>query len=307
MILVTGAGTLGTALTKKLVEDYKSVTVVDYSEEALWTLEESVKADWLTTILADIRDRERMRLAMKGVETVFHTAALKHVKYTNDSPIECIKTNVEGTSNLLTLALETGVKTFVNMSSDKACSPNNIYGDSKKMGERLTTWANSICAGTYFSVRSGNFLGSRGSVFDRWKKQRNNCSIKLTSPNMNRFFIKPDEMAEWLIEMSEGGKGSIGGTVCTPFLKNLNMGTVANVVAEAWGVEVEEVGPGHGEKLDEMIINGEEATRTYQHDWLGWWTFPYTLQNQRLFGAISTNVVPVLGKEETRKYLEGII
>ena len=102
MILITGAGTLGTEIARKLAEDsggvfdYNEVRVVDYSEDAIWHLEEALSGpyDWyFETILADIRDRERMRLAMKGVDVVYHTAALKHVKYTNQNPIECIKTN----------------------------------------------------------------------------------------------------------------------------------------------------------------------------------------------------------------------
>jgi UDP-N-acetylglucosamine 4,6-dehydratase len=305
-VLITGAGTLGTALVKNLMgyECPPQITVVDYNEEAIWSLEEAVPDTgqlWPPKlVLADIRDKERMRLEMKGIGMVFHTAALKHVRYTNSNPMECIRTNVEGTMNLLTLALEADVPTFVNMSSDKACSPSNIYGDSKKMGERLTTWASSPTR-HYFSVRSGNFLGSRGSVFDRWKKQRASGKIKLTSPHMNRFFIKPEEFAEWLIASP---KYAMSGTVCTPFLKNLNMGVVAEVVAEKWGVEVEEVGPGYGEKMDE-IINGEEATRTTQSQF-GWMTHDYKVGGP-IIGAINTSIVPTSGIEETRQYLEGIL
>lgn len=307
MILITGAGTLGTALVKEITKEDElfqdDIRVVDYSEEALWRLEEATgERNDVEVVLADICDRERMRLAMKDVHTVFHTAALKHVKYTNDNPIECIRTNIEGTANLLTLAVENDVRIFVNMSSDKACLPNNIYGDSKKVGERLTTWA-STHGGRYFSVRSGNFLGSRGSVFDRWKEQRTNGKIKLTSPHMNRFFIKPDQMAEWLVVMAEVADG---GIVATPFVKNLNMGLVATVVAEKWGVDIEEVGAGAGEKLDEMLISHEEASRTAQQEHLGWWTYPHKV-DMNVKGAISTNVVPVLGREETEYYLEGTI
>jgi UDP-N-acetylglucosamine 4,6-dehydratase len=108
MILITGAGTLGTALAKRFIDEDcpifqgDDVRVVDYSEDALWRLEESVgERKDMELVLADINDRERMRLAMKDVHTIYHTAALKHVRYTNDNPIECIRTNIEGVATFL--------------------------------------------------------------------------------------------------------------------------------------------------------------------------------------------------------------
>jgi UDP-N-acetylglucosamine 4,6-dehydratase len=322
-VLITGAGTLGTALVHELLNmGAEEIRVLDISEDSLWRLEEDIKHRKVTEapgtivklFLGDVRDMERMRLAMKGCDTIYHTAALKHVKYTNYNPIECIRTNVDAVGNLVVLAVESpDVVSFCNMSSDKAALPNNIYGDSKRTGERLTTWGWRISGRNFFSVRSGNFIGSRGSVLERWEKQ--GPFIELTDERMNRFFITPREIAKYITTLSTMSPQQTGGCVCTPFLKNFSMKTIADVILSHWKErnpnsslipDIKIIGAQEGEKLDEMIISDEEATRTIQTDELGWWTKPTTVDDPVL-GAITTAVVPTMNYKETEEFLSRIV
>lgn len=310
-VLITGAGTLGTALVKGLFRrdtyDIDYIVVVDHSEDALWRLEEAIELRDIQLpkvlfYLGDVRDKDRMKFVMKDMDIVFHTAALKHVWFTEGNPVETVETNVTALANMLVEAVESPtVKTFVNMSSDKACSPSNIYGETKKIGERLTHWAYATSGKRFFSARSGNFLGSRGSVLDRWKEQRQSGEIQLTDRSMSRFFIKPREVASFLITLAMEHDPS--GCIVTPFLKSANMGIMADVLAKRWDVTVKEVGAKEGEKMDEMIINHEEASRTIQTA-TGWWTYPCKV-SYPVGGAISTAIVPCMGKDETANYLEG--
>lgn len=189
ILLITGAGTLGTELVK-VVNDldegyFGEIRILDHSEEALWRLEEQTHPSRLPLkmFLGDIRDEERMRLAMRNVDTVIHTAALKHLRYTNYNPIECLKSNCEAVYKMIELAIELeSVKTFINLSTDKACNPDNIYGETKRIGETLSTWGHRVSGKNIYSVRPGNFFGSHGSVFDRWQEQRRSGEIELHRP-----------------------------------------------------------------------------------------------------------------------------
>ena len=318
-VLVTGAGTLGTALVHELLNmGAEEIRVLDISEDSLWRLEEDIKcrkvteapATFVKLFLGDVRDMERMRLAMKGCDTIYHTAALKHVKYTNYNPIECVRTNVDAVGSLVVLAVESpDLVSFCNMSSDKAALPNNIYGDCKRTGERLTTWGWRISGKNFFSVRSGNFIGSRGSVLERWEKQGPN--IELTDERMNRFFITPKEVARYITTLSTMSPQQTGGCVCTPFLKNFNMKTMAETYSRHFNMQgimhgYKIIGAQEGEKLDEVIISDEEATRTIQTDELGWWTKPTKVDNPVL-GAITTAVVPTMNDSETEDFLNKIM
>lgn len=312
-VLITGAGTLGTEIAKMLIRfdelHCNSIRLLDNSEDALWRAEEALKpltAVRVLYLLGDIRNRQRMRLAMQGIDTVIHTAALKHVRYTNDNPIDTIETNAMAVAGIIEEAIESPtVNTFLNMSTDKACSPMNVYGESKRMGEYLTTWAWKVSGKRFFSARSGNFIGSRGSVLERWEEQRPSGRITLTDKRMNRFFIKPEEVAEYLVRMTMYNYDN-HGCIVIPFCYAFNMGIVANVVAKRWKVQVEEIGAVEGEKFDELLANHEEASRTTQDIREGWWIHPKVVDNGQ-FGAMSTAVVPTMSKDATELYLEGLL
>lgn len=313
-VLITGAGTLGTEIAKALLSNkyrqlaVNDVRILDHSEDALWRVEEALKPlndSRVRYLLGDIRDRHRMRLAMRGTDVVIHTAALKHVRYTNDNPIDTIGTNTTAVAEMIQEAIGGRVTTFCNMSTDKACSPTNIYGESKRMSEFLTTWAWKISGKRFFSARSGNFIGSSGSVIERWKMQRPSGKITLTNKHMNRFFIKPDEVADYLVRMTMYNYDN-HGCIVIPFCYSFNMGIMAKVVASNWKVQIEEIGAQEGEKIDELLANHEEASRTTQGIVEGWWIHPKPVENGQ-FGAMSTAFVPTCSRETTEIYLEGLI
>lgn len=309
-VLITGAGTLGTELARQLQFRCMEVRMMDCSEEALWRLDEELPHNPTVTFhLGDIRDRARVRQLMYGCDMCIHTAALKHVKYTNNNPNETVETNIQGVRNMVQEAMECRtMERFVFISSDKACYPSNIYGETKRIGETIVSWADGqahrgMMLKSFASMRFGNFLGSHGSVFDRWKKQRKDGVIHLTNPRMNRYFIKPKEAAEFIIKQS--CNRVIGGTVVVPFMKSLNMGIVAKIVADKWKVEVQVDKPVPGEKIDEAIIGEEEAHRTEMTK-DGFIIRPNIFDGS-ISAQVSTRTTPCCDKINTREYIEEVL
>lgn len=309
--LITGAGTLGMALIEALAEIQGTaatgveIRVLDVSEDALWKVEE--KFPTVKCLLGDIRDEERVRRAMKGVNVVIHTAALKHVRYTNYAPLECIKTNILGTENLLQAAVDEDVQTFCNISSDKACAPTNVYGESKRMTEFLTQLAYIRTFKRYFSCRFGNFIGSHGSVIDRWKVQKDSGAINLTDKRMTRFFIRPRAVADYILRQCSSPTAY--GTVCVPYMQAYNMGVMAKVAAEHYGVEVKTIGAFQGERLDEVVISHAEGKKT-MHTSDGWVYYPVgdvPEMHTPVNTAIATNNMGQANEAETKKLLDGIL
>ena len=308
-VLITGAGTLGTELAKQLLDNGYSVRVMDNSEQALWRFEENMndrKGPRLEIILGDIRDHNAVVRCMRRIEYVIHTAALKHVRFTNDSPMECIETNIIGTKDLVLDAMRRdSVKKFIFISTDKACFPINIYGESKRIGEYLATWANQQSGKCFLSCRFGNYLGSSGSVIDRWKVQKESGEITLTEPNMRRFFIKPAEVASFIIRLMESKDKDIGnGNIYIPIMKVIDMETLSSVVAKKWGVKVKTIGKFPGEKIDEILLNPEEMSRArVVDDFLEIRKEPGTMQQMML----TSQVLPQMTTEGVEEYVKDVI
>lgn len=312
--LITGAGTLGTALAREMlrVTNIGTVLMLDNSEDSLWRCQEALGTPaGVYYRLGDIRDRNCVDEAMKGIDRVIHTAALKHVLLTNDRPGECIRTNVQGTLNLIEAALEQGgVEEFVNISTDKACFPSNIYGETKRLTETLAEWGWSASANEirFASIRPGNFLASRGSVVERWKEQiKQRPAIFLTERKMNRFFIKPDEVAAFIIDMMGRGRKEFGfGQVYIPKLKVINMGRMADAFARRYGCGIEITGARPGEKMNEMIANAEETTRML--DKPGYYVITHEMQNESPgIGMLSTEFLPCMTQGATEEYIKDVI
>ena len=309
-VLITGAGTLGTELAKQLLDKGYMVRVMDNSEQALWKFEERVaKPDssrLLEMVLGDINDHNTVVRCMRRMEFVIHTAALKHVRFTNDSPVECIETNILGTKDLILDAMRRdSVRKFIFISTDKACFPINIYGESKRVGEYLAAWAYEQSGKNFMSCRFGNYLGSSGSVIDRWKEQRASGEILLTDPNMRRFFIKPAEVAAFVIRLMESSDESIGkGNIYIPIMKVIDMETLSSVVAKKWGVKVRVIGKFPGEKADEVLLNQEEMSRArIVNDILEVRKEAGTMQQMML----TSQVLPQMTTEEVEEYVKDVI
>jgi FlaA1/EpsC-like NDP-sugar epimerase len=208
-ILITGGtGSVGLGIVKQLIK-YKpnSIRILTNDENSIFEMKQHVGNDLMFTfIVGDVRDRERLNLAIRGIDIVFHAAAMKHVDICEQNPFDAVKTNVVGTSNIVEAALIENVSKFILISTDKATNPSTTLGASKLLAERLV-----INAGVYkgtgrtkFSiVRFGNVIGSRGSVFQIFLHQlRTNQPLTVTDSNMTRFIMSISEAASMILEVT---------------------------------------------------------------------------------------------------------
>lgn len=266
-VLITGGtGSLGQALVKAWLPraDVEYIAVYSRDELKQAQMRERFPDAKLNFRLGDVRDISRLKLAFYGIDTVIHAAALKRVDATANDPLELCKTNIDGTSNVLQASLSAGVKRTLLISSDKACLPANAYGASKFMAEQLTTQFNVYGApqGSLSSVvRYGNVLYSRGSVLNTWTWQaENGMPSTLTAPGMTRFVIS----MRGAINLIESALFAMeGGEVFVPTLPACAMEDLAEAVGVArTGINWPYTGlrPG-GEKMHEMLMSTEEATR----------------------------------------------
>ncbi|MDD1743392.1 MAG: polysaccharide biosynthesis protein [Methanomassiliicoccales archaeon] len=269
-LLVTGgAGSIGSEIVKDLVRrrGAKAIRVMDTNETGLFDLENEVDSKLLRPLIGDIRDRNRIRMAMDGVDTVFHAAALKHVPLCEYNPFEAVKTNVEGTQNLLDAALECNVARFITISTDKAVSPNNVMGATKLLAERLTIAANGYKGArrsAFSVVRFGNVLNSRGSLLPVIKNQAlNGQSVTLTDERMTRFVMKVEDAVDLVLKAGALTKGGETFILKMPCIRTSDLMDVAiEGLAEKSGkapVQVRNIGIRAGEKLHETLMTDEEA------------------------------------------------
>ncbi len=272
-VLVTGAcGTVGSELVRQLVDGPAArVVCLDNNEtELFFMLEKYRKTGRVECYLADIRDLDALKLRMQEVDIVLHAAALKHVGLCEDSPNQAVRTNIEGTQNVIDAALANGVARVIFTSSDKAVNPTNVMGTSKLMGERLMTAAaesNRNCSTVFASTRFGNVLGSRGSVVPLFKRQiANGGPITLTDRAMTRFIMTLEEAAALVLESVWLARG---GEVMVTKMSVARIEDIATVLRDALSggreIEVTEIGAKPGEKMYEELMNDEEVRRTWEY------------------------------------------
>jgi FlaA1/EpsC-like NDP-sugar epimerase len=218
-----------------------------------------------TLALADLRDRRRLFdvFAEHKPDIVFHAAALKHQPILEREPAEAVKTNVWGTANVLAAAEQVGVKTLVNVSTDKACDPTCVLGASKRIAERMTAWYTPL---RYVSVRFGNVIGSRGSVLGVFARQlADGGTLTITSPDVDRYFMTPDEAAQLVIHA--GAVGDAGEALVLDMGSPVRIVDLAKRMARFMGVDAPVVFTGlrPGEKLHEQLIGVDECPTRPHH------------------------------------------
>ncbi len=270
VVLVTGAaGTIGSALCERLASIAKAVRCLDHSENELFFLHQRLAGKGaIAPFLGDVRDLDRLRFAMSGVDVVFHTAALKHVGLGEYNPFEVVQTNLQGLNNIIRAALDANVERVVFTSSDKAVNPTNVMGASKMMGERLIAAANEIRGGkrTRFSaVRFGNVIGSRGSVVPVFAGQLlRGERLTLTDEGMTRYVMTIAEAAALVFEAGSRMKG--GETFVTK-MRALRVVDLAHAMARLLinkPADLAIIGARHGEKLFEELISIDEMSRSVE-------------------------------------------
>jgi FlaA1/EpsC-like NDP-sugar epimerase len=274
-VLVTGAGgSIGSELCRQVYRFAPDVLVMlDRDESALHGVELSIQGRALletpNLVVADIRDRQRVHdiFARWRPEVVFHAAALKHLPLCELHPCEAVKTNVWGTQNVLDAAVATEVDRFVNISTDKAADPSSVLGYTKRIAERLAAHAADRCDGTYLSVRFGNVLGSRGSMLTTFRAQIDaGGPITVTHPDVTRFFMTVEEAVQLVIQA--GAIGSDGEVLILDMGEPVRIADVAHqLVAQAERtIEIVYTGLRPGEKLHEVLWDGDEGERRQLHE-----------------------------------------
>ena len=264
-VLITGGtGSLGKVLTKHLLENTKARRVAIFSRDELkqFDMQKEFGSDpRLRFFLGDVRDLDRLKLALHKVDFVVHAAALKQVDTGEYNPMEFVKTNVLGSQNLIEAAMTCGVKKIVALSTDKASSPINLYGATKLTADKLFVAANNYThdRGTIFSVvRYGNVIGSRGSVIPLFKDlARNSKAIPITDFRMTRFWISMSEAVNFICDSFRMMKG---GELYVPRIPSMKIVDLAQAISPSG--ELFETGIRPGEKLHEEMISAEDSRRT---------------------------------------------
>jgi UDP-N-acetylglucosamine 4,6-dehydratase len=262
VVLITGGtGSFGKAFVERaLMSKAKKIIVFSRDEQKHYEMDRVIRDKRMRYFVGDIRDRDRLMTAFRGVDIVIHAAAMKHVPICEYNPIEAVQTNVNGAKNIVEAAIACEVQKVLSLSTDKAVSPANLYGATKLCMEKLVISANAYAGEgtTRFScVRYGNVMGSAGSVIPLFRKQKTAGGLTITDARMTRFWI---EMNEAVALVLRGLELMTGGEIYIPKLPTSDIETLAEAVAP--GVPRKEVGIRPGEKLHETLVSAEEARRT---------------------------------------------
>lgn len=269
-VLVTGGtGSFGKKFVADLLRNARPKRLIVFSRDEFKQYEMQAAlapgtARAMRFFIGDVRDLDRLELAMREVDLVIHAAALKHVPAAEYNPFECIKTNVNGAQNIVTAALRCGVERVVALSTDKAANPINLYGASKLAADKIFIAANNMAGsmGTRFSVvRYGNVMESRGGVVELFSRlvQDGASELPITDPRMSRFWITLGQGVEFVVSsmvMMQGGE------IFVPKIPSMNVVDLARGLAP--GLEHRVIGIRPGEKLHEVLITEDDARQTIE-------------------------------------------
>ena len=265
-LITGGTGSLGKQITKILCSEYnpRGIRIYSRSEYNQWEMK-GLEWQWnknyipIDYILGDVRDKENLSRALNRVDLVFHCAAMKQVPACEENPFEAIEINIGGAKNLIDACIDNGVEKCMNISTDKAVYPINLYSKTKAVAESLFIYGNTYSGllGTQFnSCRYGNVLGSRGSIIPLFKEQAKSGTITITDKKMTRFWITIDKVARFVIDrMSNWNSGC--GNIFIPKMPSMKILNIAKVVMP--DAKIKEIGIRKGEKLHECLITFEES------------------------------------------------
>ena len=269
-ILITGGtGSFGKRFIQRILANYQPKKLIIYSRDELKQFEmakvfSAEKHSAIRYFLGDVRDRDRLLQAFRGVDIVIHAAALKHVPAAEYNPFEYIKTNVMGAANIIEAAIERGVSRVVALSTDKASNPINLYGATKLCSDKLFVAGNSYSGGEgcrFAVVRYGNVIGSRGSVIPFFQSCRETGVLPVTDERMTRFLITLDQGVDLVFKALEK---TTGGEIFVPKIPSMKIMDIARAVAPECDIKMTGIRP--GEKLHESMISIDDAPYTFEYD-----------------------------------------
>ena len=269
-ILITGGtGSFGKKYTETILSGYNPSRIVIYSRDELkqYEMSQTHNDSKMRYFIGDVRDQERLKVAMDGIDVVIHAAALKHVPVTEYNPMECIKTNVHGAENVIRAAIECGVPRIMALSTDKAANPINLYGATKLASDKLFVAANNITGGKDISfgvVRYGNVVGSRGSVVPFFKKLLDEGVEKLpvTHEEMTRFWITLQQGVDFVLKNFDR---MYGGEIFVPKIPSVRILDLVEAYSGTRDSNIVGIRP--GEKLHEIMCPADDSHLTLEfHD-----------------------------------------
>ena len=271
-VLITGGtGSLGQALTERILNsDVEQIRILSRNEFKQISMETKLPDERLRFLIGDVRDKDRLIRALDDVDIVFHAAALKHVPKVEYNPFEAIKTNVQGSQNVIDACLENDVQRAICIGTDKAVSPLNTYGATKLLMEKLFITAKRYSnpkkhPTKFFAVRYGNVFGSSGSVIPKFIGQiNNNEKITITDPTMTRFSITMNQALDFILKATQKGHGA---EVFIPKLKAYSLQQIHNILSNLTNAKDHEIiGMRTGEKQHELLINSDEMRYAWSYD-----------------------------------------
>ena len=265
-ILITGGtGSFGKKFVDMTLKTYNPKRVVIFSRDEMkqWEMAKLyVKDHRVRFFLGDIRDKDRLWRALQDIDYVVHAAALKIVPKAEYDPFECIKTNINGAMNLIDIAIDRGVKRVIALSTDKACSPSNLYGATKLISDKVFISSNSYTPNsdtTFSIVRYGNVMGSRGSVIPLFLEKSNSPYLPITDERMTRFMISLEEGVKMVWHAFED---MYGGEIYVKKIKSMKITDIAKTINPKAKFSIVGIRP--GEKLHELMIGIDDAPHTYE-------------------------------------------
>ena len=271
-VLITGGtGSLGQALTERILNsDVEQIRILSRNESKQISMETKLPDERLRFLIGDVRDKDRLIRALDDVDIVFHAAALKHVPKVEYNPFEAIKTNVQGSQNVIDACLENDVQRAICIGTDKAVSPLNTYGATKLLMEKLFITAKRYSnpkkhPTKFFAVRYGNVFGSSGSVIPKFIEQiNNNKKITITDPTMTRFSITMNQALDFILKATQKGHGA---EVFIPKLKAYSLQQIHDILSNLTNAKDHEIiGMRTGEKQHELLINSDEMRDAWSYD-----------------------------------------
>lgn len=273
ILIIGGAGSVGCALTRETLKyNPHSIRIFDISENELFKMKSNfIKEERIRYLIGDVRDVNRLELAMEDIDICIHLAGMKHVYTCEYNPFEAIKTNIDGLQNVINVARNKNIEKLVFASTDKAVLPTSVMGMTKLLGEKLISLANYYRGDkrtVFVSVRFGNVIGSNGSAVPLFKKQIiEGGPLTITDRAMTRFVITMDEAVRLIYSALKFAKG---GETFIWKMRTLKVTDLAKVMIKNFGsgkkIKIEVIGKCEGEKIHEEILTKEEAIRGVEFD-----------------------------------------